>query len=247
MHARTFLATGLTLLLLGACSSAPPGAINDPYEQKNRAVHAENVRLDAAVFGTPPRRRDILPRPLAQGMSNFGYNLTMPTSALNSLLQGRPVNALNETARFAINTTVGVGGIFDPAMKMGLYPKDADFGGTLHVWGAREGAYLELPFVGPSTERDLAGAVVDTVINPLNLLNRTARIGVAFGPPVGALGDRSLYASTVDPLLYGSADSYAATRLAYLQYRHNQIGLETAAGAAEIDPFADPFGDPYAE
>ena len=143
-----------------------------------------------------------------------------------------------------MNSTIGVVGLFDPATEFGIVGKETDFGETLHVWGAGEGNYVELPFLGPSTERDMVGIAVDAALNPWRYvlprkeLNATTGLGLA-----GSVLDRSRYSETVDSILYDSADSYAQARLIYLQNRRFKLG-QTAGGAAD-DAFEDPYEDPY--
>ncbi|MEY4306178.1 MAG: hypothetical protein RIT52_2353, partial [Pseudomonadota bacterium] len=131
---------------------------------------------------------------------------------------------------------------FDLATAAGMPENDTDFGETLHVWGVGEGAYLEVPFMGPSTTRDLAGSVIDLAIDPLNHLNRTQVLGVAGIKLASKIGDRGRYSELVDSILYESADSYAQARLLYLQNRRHQLGQTED----EAD-FVDPYEDPYAE
>lgn len=228
------------LLALSACTRPQPGAeFNDPYEAQNRAVHAENVQLDSLVFGREhPRKRPILPAPIARSLSNAGDNLGMPSAVVNNLLQGKPGPALQDTLRFAINTTIGIGGLFDPASSMGIPAVDADFGQTLHVWGAPEGAFLVLPVAGPTTERDLVGSVVDVFLDPFNAFDKPERYYLIAGRIGGAVGFRSANSELIDSILYESADSYAQMRLIYLQYRHNKLGIEEEV----FDPYADPYG-----
>lgn len=237
LSARKFI---LLLLALGACSTPEPGAeFNDPYEAQNRAVHAENVAIDRMLGGGKPDRKPLLPQPVAEGMSNFSDNLAMPTAVVNSLLQARPGPALQNTARFVVNTTVGIGGIFDPATAIGLYEDDTDFGETLHVWGAPEGAFLVLPVAGPTTERDLVGKVVDFVINPLHAaFPEPEEYYIAAAKLGGKAADRQRYSDSIDAILYESADSYAQMRLLYLQNRHYELGIE----AEVFDPYEDPYG-----
>lgn len=233
------IAGAVIAIALTACSRPEPGAeYNDPYEAQNRAVHEENVRLDRMVFGEYPRKRPIMPEPLAKGFSNFSANLGMPSAVVNSLLQAKPGPALQNTLRFALNTTIGLGGIFDPATAIGIYADDADFGETLHVWGAPEGAFLVVPVAGPTTERDLLGSVVDIALNPLNATHSPENYYLGVAKLAGAAGNRSIYSDVVDSILYESADSYAQMRLLYLQNRHYQLGIE----AEVFDPYEDPYG-----
>lgn len=234
----------ILLMLVTACSAPQPGAqFNDPYEARNRAVHEENLAMDRALFGGgKPDKKPFLPRPVAEGVSNVAENLGVPSDVLNNILQLRPKPAITNTVRFVINTTIGIGGIFDPATAMGIYADATDFGETLHVWGAPEGAFLVVPLAGPTTERDLVGSVVDVITNP---------VGMVVDPPesyylramklAGRVADRQLYGDTVNSILYGSADSYAQMRLLYLQNRHFELGIEEDA-----DVF-DPYEDPYAQ
>jgi len=228
-------------LLFAGCAKQEPGAeFNDPFETGNRAVHDANVALDRAVFGGgKPDRKPFMPAPVAEGLANFSDNLGMPSAVLNSLLQGRPDPAVRNAARFLMNTTVGIGGILDPATAVGLYAEDTDFGETLHVWGAPEGAFLVLPLAGPSTERDLAGKVVDFVIDPLNgAFPEPEKYYVAAARVGAKVADRQRYGDVIDDILYNSADSYAQMRLLYLQNRHYELGIE----AEVFDPYEDPYG-----
>ena len=138
--------------------------------------------------------------------------------------------------RFVINSTLGFGGLFDVASDFGIEDHETDFGETLHVWGAGEGAYVELPFLGPSTQRDAVGKVVDLFTNPLSY---TLDDPESYYGPVASvasgLGNRGRFSDTIDSILYDSADSYAQARLIYLQNRRFELGQEDQG--AEIDPF----------
>ena len=233
----------LTLLLQASCGPAPaPTGINDPNEAANREVHAANKALDRAlvdpastVYGKS------VPGPLRQGVQNFADNLDAPGDVVNGLLQGRPGPALANTARFVINTTVGIGGLFDPAKAMGIQRKKTDFGETLHVWGFPEGAYGELPLIGPSTSRDTVGRVVDVVLNPLRLALPAREGNITTAASVASrLGDRYKFGNTVDSILYDSADSYAQARLLYLQNRRFELGQATGGTNGE-EGFLDPY------
>ncbi|HQU66792.1 MAG TPA: VacJ family lipoprotein [Albidovulum sp.] len=227
------------LAIVAGCSKPVPGAeFNDPYEKANRAVHEVNVTLDQAVFGggEVPQRR-YLPGPLAKGFSNAAYNLSMPSAVINNILQLNGEGATRDTFRFALNTTFGVGGLFDPAAVIGLYAEDADFGETLHVWGVPEGAFVVLPLAGPTTERDLAGAVVDFFIDPLGLVfDGKDYVAVEVVKVAGQVGNRQQYSALIESILYESADSYAQMRLSYLQYRRNKLGIKDED---VIDPYED--------
>ncbi|WP_245890682.1 MlaA family lipoprotein [Albidovulum aquaemixtae] len=229
------------LCVLAACTAPEPGAeFNDPFEEQNRAVHAENVSLDRTLFGGgKPDKKRLLPQPVAEGLGNVADNLSMPGAVVNSVLQGRPAPALRNTFRFAINSTIGIAGIFDPATAMGIDAEDTDFGETLHVWGAPEGAFLVLPVAGPTTERDLAGKVVDVFLDPVGaVVGEPETYYIAAAKLGGKIADRQRFSDTVDSILYESADSYAQMRLLYLQNRDFELGIE----ADVFDPFEDPYG-----
>lgn len=225
--------------VVAGCSKPAPGAeFNDPYEKPNRAIHEVNVTLDQAIFGggdVPTRR--YLPRPVAKGLSNAAYNLSMPSAVLNNILQFNGEGATRDTFRFVLNTTFGLAGFFDPAGAIGLHAEDANFGETLHVWGVPEGAFIVLPLAGPTTERDLAGAFVDVFIDPLGLVfDGKDYVAVEVVKIAGQVGDRQVYSEMIESILYESADSYAQMRLSYLQYRRNQIGIKEED---VIDPYEE--------
>lgn len=231
------------LLLVAACAVAPPGAeIHDPYEASNREAHRINKALDSAV-STPGATRRPVPEEIALPVSNFAANAGLPSAILNGLLQGDVGGAATNTFRFLVNSTVGVGGLLDPAGAIGLAEEETDFGETLHVWGVPEGAYLEVVGLGPTTERDLAGRVVDTALDPFGRLVPREVRAAALAARVGdGIIDRRQFGTTVDDVLYGSADSYAQTRLIYLQNRRFELGMEPPGanmeGEGAIDPFA---------
>lgn len=229
--------------LLAGCSVAPPVAgINDPYEPFNRQVHAFNKTVDQAVLRPLSRGAAAVPGGFTQPVVNFSNNAGLPGTVVNNLLQADIGGAATNTLRFIVNTTVGVLGLADPAGAIGLREVETDFGATLAVWGVPEGAYLELPGFGPSTERDAAGRVVDFVLDPLDRLDWVPREVQEYSFPTkvaeqvierGALGD------TFDEILYESADSYAQARLIYLQNRRFELGQAQAAEDYYFDPYKD--------
>lgn len=228
--------------LVGACAApAPSIEPNDPDEEKDREVHAFNKALDQAIVKpTAGAYGDIVPDPIEIGVSNFARNVELPGHVVNGALQLRPHHVLENTLRFAINTTVGIGGLFDPASAIGLPGKETDFGETLHVWGVGEGSYMELPILGPSTGRDAMGTIVDIALNPLGrVLPSPESHFVTLANVASKLGDRNRYSETIDSVLYDSADSYAQTRLLYLQNRRFELGQTEAADDSFIDPYEE--------
>lgn len=240
-----FLALPLAALALAGCTAPPPPAqINDPGEAFNRKVHSFNIGLDKYIL-RPVATSVVRPGggPVSQGVVNFARNLAGPTDVVNSVLQLRLGRAVENTLRFAINTTIGIGGVFDPATAMGVAGNDTDFGETLHVWGFGEGQYLEPPVIGPTTSRDLTGLIADVAINPMQVFLQApdSYIGTIAGA-ASKVVDRGRYVETVDSILYNSADSYAQARLLYLQNRRFQLG-QGAGDAALTDNFEDPYAE----
>ena len=239
------LMAGLTLaVLVAACARAPanlpPDVPFDPYEGQNRGIHKFNKGLDRAVVRpVATGYSSFVPDDIETGIGRFSENLSLPGAVVNNILQLDMVSAAQDTSRFLVNTTIGVVGIFDPATEIGLAePSYADFGQTLHVWGARQGAYVELPVFGPSTERDTYGLIVDLFTNPLSYLIPQPKGYINTGTQVATrLTDRHRFAETVDAILYESADSYAQSRSVYLQRRD----FELSDGGS--DDFEDPYGD----
>jgi len=231
----------IAIAAISACTPAPRvSTINDPGEAQNRRIHKLNKALDRSVLKPLSGAYDkVTHGPVSTGISNFASNLSLPGMVANDLLQLKLPDAFVNTARFTMNTTFGLGGLFDVASQNGLAEHSTDFGETLHVWGVPEGAYVELPVLGPSTERDTLGTIVDFAMDPLK--------GVLTGPrkllPPAAhvlktLGDREMYASTIDSVLYKSEDSYAQTRLLYLQSRRHKL-YGTISDAQLEDPYAN--------
>ena len=241
---RALLVTVLAVSLAGCAAAPVPQGTVDPNEAANREIHAFNQGLDRAlVRPAAGAYGSVLPAPVKRGVANFASNLDAPGDVANNLLQGRLANAGQNTLRFAVNTIFGIGGLFDTATALGLPGKPTDFGETLHVWGVGEGNYVELPFVGPSTERDFVGIIVDVALNPVRLALQQPEAGYATVAKLGSkLGDRDRYSEIVDQLLYESADSYAQSRLLYLQNRRFALGQ-----TATDDGFVDPYEDPYAQ
>ncbi|MCR8724868.1 MlaA family lipoprotein [Frigidibacter sp. ROC022] len=247
------MALALTLAVSGCGPAAIPDGIQDPYEAQNRRVHAENTSLDQVLIKPlSGGYGGSTPRPLRQGISHFADNVDTPRMVVNAILQGRGEDAIHNTFRFILNSTIGLAGLFDPATSIGLERRSTDFGETLHVWGVKEGNYVELPVLGPSTERDSVGKVVDSFLNPLGyVLPSPEKYVTTVSGGLSKIGDRYTYGSTVDSILYDSADSYAQARILYLQNRRHDLlrfGTEGASGKeCRDDPDAcEPdYYDPY--
>lgn len=247
MSPEKFMTAALIAGLAACGAGTPPGGVSDPLEPMNRKVHAFNRGLDAKVV--KPLSSGMSAGPSAggeksglagravQGIGNFGSNLAQPGKAVNHLLQGRVEPALQTTFRFFVNSTLGLAGFLDPATAdFALPEQDTDFGQTLAVWGMPEGAYLELPLVGPSNARDATGRVVDLVIDPMHGVLNLDQWLIGLGARVvSKAGERARFGDSVDSVLHESADSYTQTRLIWLQHRRHELGEQ----GEEIDPYAE--------
>ncbi len=238
------------VVALTACTTPGPNAVPgepfDPFEVGNRKTHEFNKSLDRTLLRPSGDAYSNIPDDIQTSVSNFADNLALPSEAVNKLLQGDLLGMLQNSYRFLVNSTLGFGGLFDPATDFGVPAAPTDFGETLFVWGVQEGAYVELPFVGPSTERAAVGKVVDLFTNPLSYVLPSPEKYVGNVASLASkIGDRGRYADTIDSILYDSVDSYAQSRTIYLQNRRFDLGDE--GGDAYLDPYDDPYGDPYAE
>ncbi len=223
-------------LVLGGCAAGAPDG--DPYERPNRAVYGFNKGVDRVVVRPASQvYGHVLPKPVREGVHNVSYNLAVPGDVVNGVLQGDVNHAVENTFRFLINSTLGIGGIFDPATSIGVPGRQTDFGETLYTWGVPEGAFVQVPVLGPSTVRDTTGTVVDYVLNPTRLALQDDARNVKTAFDVGAtLGTRYTYTGIVDDALYTSADGYAQSKLLYLQNRRFKLGDQSRTDD-EFDPY----------
>jgi phospholipid-binding lipoprotein MlaA len=196
-------------------------AVYDPWEPLNRRVHAFNNVVDRRI-ATPLAKAyvAVVPRPVRLGVGNFFNNLGQPISAVNSLLQGEPKRAAQALGRFALNSTLGIGGIFDPATDAHLPNHSEDFGQTLGVWGWTRSRYVELPLFGPRTVRDVFGLVGDAPLAPLRQVGDDPSRIFLQGLQ---LVDVRTQLFAVDSMREGATDEYALFRDAWLQRRRYQI------------------------
>jgi phospholipid-binding lipoprotein MlaA len=234
-----------SLAVLAGCGQQPAqmaGEIYDPYEAENREVHAFNKSVDRALLRPAGKGYTaVVPDDIETLISRFSFNLSIPRSVVNNALKGDMRSATEDFYRFTVNSTLGLGGFFDPATELNMPgASDADFGQTLHAWGVPQGAYIELPIFGPSSERDAAGRFVDFFTNPLEYIIPTPESYYVTGASIASrVGERGRFADTFDSILYDSADSYAQARSLYLQNRNFELG------GASNDDYLDPYDDPY--
>ena len=196
----------------------------DPWEKYNRKVHTFNKVLDDRIAKPVAKTYvKVVPRPARLGVNNFFNNLRLPVSAVNSLLQGKPGNAARNIARFAINTTLGIGGLIDAAADANLTERTEDFGQTLGTWGWQRSRYVELPFFGPRTLRDTLGMVADAPLSPVRHMNdRNLRIGLQ---GLSLVDVRSELLG-LDGLTEGVEDEYKLIRDTWSRRRMYQINSD---------------------
>ena len=238
---------GVCLLAAGCATKPDPtdqaaveayNEANDPLEPMNRYFFEVNQFLDEILLKPFAGWYHLaLPDPAEDGVRNFLRNLKSPVYLANDLFQGEWDRAGTTAARFAINSTVGIGGIFDVASLLDLKHHEEDFGQTLAVYGTGEGPYLHLPIIGPSNPRDATGRLVDYALDPLTWVGyiydvsyiNTARAGL------DAIDTRARNLEAIDELKKGSVDFYATVRSLYRQRRNDLIkNGETEQTASQI-------------
>ena len=213
---------GLDLENSGPRSAEPERSSGslDPWERFNRPMHRFNMTLDrVALRPVAKTYQTLTPAPVRNGVRKFFSNLQQPLAALNLLLQGEPRPAGAAIGRFAVNATIGIGGFFDPASRMDIPYRDADFGQTLGRWGWRDSRYLVMPIFGPGTVRDVGGRLATTRVSPVSWTAREYGWGVSVMYGVDARAN----ALQFDDLLREAEDDYLLVRDAYLQRRRCQI------------------------
>ena len=206
-------------VILGACAATPRDAalpLQDPNEHANRQVLAMNQEMLRPVAEAV---QTVVPRPLHDRLHDFNSNLKEPRIFVNNLLQGRLDAASKTAARFAMNTTFGLGGLVDLATREGIPQQTGDFGQTLFVWGVGEGPYMVRPYFGPTTTRDAVGDVVDRFGDPVGLLTGT-QIGIAI---TTASLDTVVRLGQLKMAEDASIDFYAFLRSSYYQTRRAEL------------------------
>ncbi len=230
----------ICLMSVSACVTLPPNhqrVPQDPWERFNRGVYKFNDALDRAIVKPVTKGYvRVVPSPIRTGVTNFFANLQTPTVMINDALQGKFLAAGNDLGRFLLNSTVGLGGILDPATPAGLARNEEDFGQTLGHWGVHPGPFVELPILGPSDVRDTASRVVDTYTNPRQYIKNTY---VSYGLYLPYLIDKRASLLPLDETLQNVYDPYAFIRDAYLQRRAYLV----SDGKSNEEPLVDPEAD----
>jgi phospholipid-binding lipoprotein MlaA len=206
-------------VIVGACAATPRDTalpLQDPNEHANRQMLAMNQEVLRPVAETVQK---VVPRPVHDRLHDFNSNLKEPRIFVNNLLQGRLDAASKTAARFAMNTTFGIGGLVDLASREGIPQQTGDFGQTLFVWGVGEGPYMVRPYFGPTTTRDAVGDVVDRFGDP---------VGILFGSQLviavtSASLDTVVRLGQLKMAEDASIDFYAFMRSSYYQTRRAEL------------------------
>ncbi len=210
----------------GATAEGAPAY--DPWERYNRGVHRFNNAVDRGVARPLATAYvNVVPQFARTGVSNFFSNLRSPLTMVNQLLQGHADDAWDTLGRFLMNSTFGIGGLFDPASKAMVPKRSEDFGQTLGAWGWRRSRYVELPFFGPRTVRDVFGLAGDIPLSPMRQIEMDK---VRIGLQGLQLVDMRAQLMAVDSLRDSAVDEYALTRDAWLQRRSYQIEKDLRNG-----------------
>ena len=212
-------------------SKNKPESVKDCFETVNRGIFAFNQFLDGVIFKPVAKGYRYIPSPIRVGTGNAVSNLSNLVTVPNNLLQGDIKQAGVNTARFVINTTVGILGIFDPAAALGFEKEEKeDYGQTLGAWGVGPGCYVVLPILGPSTVRDTVGTVASfvggdpwfnvTTRNDTNYFKESDYYGTRI---TGGIDFRAKNIDSLESIEKNSIDFYASIRSLYLQDRQQKI------------------------
>ena len=208
--------------------------VNDPLEGVNRTFFNINEKVDEVALKPIALTYSKTPDPIKNGITNFFRNLKEIDNTLNQVLQGKPKYAVNDLSRFLINSTLGIGGFLDPASSMGLERHDEDFGQTLGLWGVSPGPYLMVPFLGPSSTRDLLSRPISSFLEvTFHMDDSNVRLSLS---ALDAIETRERLLE-VESLLSG--DKYNFVRDSYSQSREYEI----KDGLNIEDAFTDDMDD----
>ena len=217
--------------------------VNECFEGISRKIFSFNQVLDRSIFEPVSKAYVKLPQPIRMSTSNVISNISNLTTIPNNLLQGDLKEAGQNTARFIINTTVGILGLFDPANKMGLKTKGKeDYGQTLGAWGTKSGCYFVMPIIGPTTARDVTGSAMSLLggdpwynVTVRNTTSNFTDADYYFSRTANALDFRAKNIESFDSLERNSVDFYASVKSLYLQDRNKKINNSNSITETQID------------
>lgn len=234
---RIAAALGLLLALPG-CATLPQSTPHDPWERFNRGTQRFNDAIDRAVLRpVATGYHKFVPRVIRTGVTNLLGHLEFPTTIVNDLLQLKFRDAAADIGRFALNSTLGIGGLLDPATRVGIPRNDEDFGQTLGRWGVPAGPYLVLPLLGPSSLRDTPALAVDAQTDLRVQLDLDTSARVALG--VLTVVDRRASLLSADVTLDSAFDRYVFIRNAWMQRREYLVRDGEVPEEAPLEPEPD--------
>ena len=233
------VAGALLVLSLAGCATTNMGTPGDPLERMNRATYRFNDSVDRAVLRpVATAYLNHVPQVVQQGIDNFLENLAFPTTIVNDLLQLKIKDTLVDLGRFTVNTTLGLGGLLDPASHFGIPKNDEDFGQTLGRWGVPSGPYVVVPFFGPSSVRDAPSIYVDGQTDLRVALHIDNNVEWALAGI--SLVHRRSELLPFDAQFDAAYDRYAFIRNAWLQRREYQVKDGDVPDDIPLDELEDP-------
>jgi phospholipid-binding lipoprotein MlaA len=242
-------AGALLLSLLAGCATTNMGTPGDPLERMNRATYRFNDSVDRAVLRpVATAYLNHVPQVVQQGIDNFLENLAFPTTIVNDLLQLKIKDTLVDLGRFTVNTTLGLGGLLDPASHFGIPKNDEDFGQTLGRWGVPSGPYVVVPFFGPSSVRDAPSLYVDGQTDLRVALHIDNKVEWTLAGI--SLVHRRSELLPFDAQFDAAYDRYAFIRNAWLQRREYQVkdgDVPDDIPLDELEDLEDPAEPPAEE
>jgi len=237
VETRTSFVAAMLALILAGCATTKHATPEDPWERFNRGTQRFNDALDRAVLRpVATGYREHVPQVIRTAVRNLLGHLAFPTTIVNDLLQLKLRDTAADIGRFVLNSTLGLGGLLDPATDAGIARNDEDFGQTLGRWGMPAGPYLVLPVLGPSTLRDAPALAADTQTDLRVQLDLDTGTRVALG--VLTAVDRRAALLSADTALDGAFDRYAFIRNAWLQRREYLV--RDGDLPDEVPPAEDP-------
>jgi len=254
MRRRPLLPALASLVLLAGCATVPSDpdaraafrANNDPLEPLNRKVFAMNQAIDRALIKPIAKGyAKAIPQGGRDSIRNFLVNVHDPVVLINNLLQAQFRRAGITLGRFLVNTTAGIAGFVDVAKNHGLPEQTGDLGQTFHAWGAREGPYLVLPVMGPSSPRDAAGLGLQVYLDPFRYVasDEDFPSAAVYAPTVvGGIDLRSRNIDSLDAIEKDAIDYYASLRSLYRQNRAAQLRGDATPQAPQLDGLYDDPG-----